>query len=179
MASAGWGKLVGDERELWTDGHFNVVLGNITQIKHNVTDSSRYDAKFKPSVTIAGRFDCSNVLEFSVTFFITPPGSGWVTSAITDIPSDGAMVMVVMEFTPRGKGVPNDSGSIASQICEFMPHSSALVVVSGIEDPEIANTLLQIRRARFGQWIEQPTTRQVTTKPVKDTIKKGGNKTGE
>jgi hypothetical protein len=164
---AGWGRISGDERDLWKE--YNVLVGKIGNIKKSDDQSGRYDALFTPSANIAGNFDCSACLELPVSFFIDAPGAAWLTSAITEVPANGSTVMVVLRFVPKGADKPSDSGAIASHLCEFMPHQSGMVVVNGVDDPAVAKTLLHIRRARLGAWVGSATTRaSITQSSVKD-----------
>ena len=85
------------------------------------------------------------------------------------IPPDGAVVMVVIQFIPQGENHPADTGFITPDECVFMPDLSAMVVVTGVDDARVAETLKRIQKARDHERLEPrstgPATR-TTTRPT-------------
>ncbi len=56
------------------------------------------------------------------------------------------MILAVVRL--KDPEYPEDRHWIVSDICTFMPGQSALVVISGLEDPKVAATLKKIQGAR-------------------------------
>ena len=133
----------GREPGLWTDGNYCVVVGTIHEIRRNTADN-RVQASLVPKATLAGSFDPSLHPQVRVDF------RTGTTSSIRHVPAKGATVLAVIRW-----GMAVEEGShtrkanwIVSDLCTFMPDRSALVVITGLDDPRVAQTLERIREAR-------------------------------
>lgn len=142
-ARAGLGTITGKEAEGWDSGYYNVVVGTIHDVqKEQDQPPERHRALLVPRATLGGTFDCSLHPKLPVTFYI-----GAATSSVTRIPPEGASVLVLIQFLP-GENGQTAAGFIFSDICTFMPDKSAMVVINGMDDPRLVDTLKRLQDAR-------------------------------
>ena len=145
---------------MWREAMYSVVIGTLTEVKKwDGADHPPYRATLAPRAAIAGPFDPSLYPTIPVSFDVS-----WTSSSIHEPPPNGATVMVVLQFMPKGGGNPVDSAFIVSDECEFMPGETALVVIKGLDDPRVAETLKKIQAARLHQ-------KPSTTRPAAPTTK--------
>lgn len=144
-ARAGVGSITGKEPWLWTQEGICVLVGVIQNIENdNAPRSSAKIAVLRPAATIAGRFDPSEQAALPVRFY-----PGGANTSIGSVPPERALVIAVVQVSRDDKG--HLKGFIRSDYVSFMPGSSALVVLSGPDDPRIAQTLARIQKARSGE----------------------------
>ena len=111
-----------------------VVLARVYEEAHHVkgADSPHYfEMTIEPLATVAGKFDPTEHAKLRVEFFVG-------TSSIPEAPAEGDVIMIVLQ----------GGDFIVSDVCQFMPHDLPLVVVDGLNDPRVHDTLKRIREAR-------------------------------
>jgi hypothetical protein len=130
----GYGVCTGRERGFWrADQHSVVVAKVLSDATHVETPSSKhyYKMSIEPVATLAGAFDVSRQAKIEVGFYIGGPN-------IDHAPPKDAFILIVLE----------QPAFIISDDCEFMPDHSALVIVDGLSDRRVHETLDKIRDAR-------------------------------
>jgi hypothetical protein len=165
-SGAGWGYLTGDEPRIWgppeADGgaipaaRCSVIIARVRDVKEFDGDRSlgTHQATLEPSLTLAGYCDPSAEVVLHVKFYC-----GTIATSIHAVPPTGAMVLAVM----------SNKDYVVSQACKFMPDESALVVIDGLNDARVMDTILKLRKARH------PDDADLT----KPTTAPAGDKNGE
>jgi hypothetical protein len=149
-SGAGIGVNSGDERGFWTEDHFVVLVARITDEPKHVdgADSPHYyKMTIEPLATLAGAFDASDHADLQVTLYIGGPN-------IREVPPGGATVLAVVK----------DSNFIVSDYCMFMPDHSSLVVIDGLGDHKVIETIDRLRKVRLASPATQPAVS--TTRPA-------------
>jgi len=140
----GFGTISGKERGFWTEDRTSVVVGTIGAIHaRQVGEPQEYQAMFVPLATLAGSLDPSLRRVLDVRFFA---GSDY--SSIDRLPANGAIVVAVVQLDRFQADEREPSNWIVSDLCLFMPKHSGLVVVDGLNDPRVAETLKKIQGTR-------------------------------
>jgi hypothetical protein len=152
-ARAGLGTTIGNERGLWTTYRYSVIAATIRDVRPNADPSQPNRATLLPIATFAGTLDPSLNPKLEVRFYV-----GDRTSSVKGLPPDGATVLVAVIVGRHHADEKEGSDWIDSDLVAFMPNQSALVVIKGIDDPLVTQTLEKIRVARGAQKPE-PTTR--------------------
>jgi hypothetical protein len=141
---AAQGTVTGKEPEGWDTGAFNVVLGTLIDVqKDGPAELNRYRATLVPLATLAGAFDPSLHPKVPVRFYV-----GRASSSIEQPPPSGATVIAVIVVGTLQADETEPSNWIRSDICAFMPGESAMVVVKGLGDARVAETLKKLQEAR-------------------------------
>jgi hypothetical protein len=133
-ARAGQAVRSGREPRFWTEWHRALVIARVrTEAAHvDGADSKFYmHMAIEPIATLAGTFDPSEHPSQDVEFYVGTP-------TIPNAPGEGEYIMIVLE----------DGHFIVSDECEFMPHGLPLVVIDGLGDPRVHDTLKKARDAR-------------------------------
>jgi len=135
---AGMGLRTGEEEGLWDEDGYGVVLATIRNIHKNPDAAGYYQflATLEPRASLCGEIDPS--LYPSVAVGFNYDGTG---TSVKEMPAEGATVMTVVIRGEKGLGIVSD-------YCTFMPGSSSLVAVSGLDDPKVKETLKQLQSAR-------------------------------
>lgn len=142
-ATAGLGTTTGREWKLWTLGHYGVILAKVVSVEPVPAQPREHRAVLEPLATVAGSFDPSERQARTFRVFI----SQWGTT-ITTAPPKGAIIMAVVRtgVLAYDERIPSDW--IVPDICKFMPEDKALVVIKGLDDPRVLETLRKIQDAR-------------------------------
>ena len=168
IAFAGIGMITGNERGVWTDidGRYAVVLGKLTDVEKG-RGPNEWAARFSPLMTLAGVFDPTERTGIPVSFYVEMR-----TSSVRELPPkghEGSLVIAVLGIHDKEQG--NTKTFIVSDICTFMPDGSSLVVITGLDDPELVETIKKVQDGRL-QPIpnmvipsRSPTTRPATVAP--------------
>jgi hypothetical protein len=127
----------GKEAEVWAQYELSVVVARVDR----VAAGARYETgthliTMTPLATLAGLFDPSLYPEVAVATWI-----GEMGTSIHRAPAPGVVVIAVI-----GKNEGNRV--VLAENFSFMPDSCPLVVVTGLDDPRIIETLRKIRLAR-------------------------------
>lgn len=140
VARAPRGTLTGREYDFWSD--YSVVVATVARVlapPQGTCDT--YRATLVPKATLSGSFDSSLYGTVPVRFY------GYVTDMIRP-PRQGATVLAVIRVDST---VPVDeqlSVWIEPITFEFMPDGLPLVVIDGLDDRRVDQTLKRIRAAR-------------------------------
>jgi hypothetical protein len=144
LAAAGQGTITGTEFEGWDTGHYILIAGAIKDVQmERVEGEDRCSAILIPRASLAGIFDVSLHPVFPVQFYVGGP-----TSSIARPPLDDSFVIAVVRYVPAKETGESGHGVIYSHVCTFMPGQSALVVVNGLDDPKVGQTLKKLQHAR-------------------------------
>lgn len=152
---AGIGTITGVESGTWNDDRTVVVVGRLTSIRGDRQDEYRV-AKFGPLLCLAGLFDPTATASLDVRFYIGDQSS----SNSYPGPTDDSLVLVVMRLSVELKEGPTNI--IVSDWCTFMPDRAGLVVLKGLDDPRLRETILRLREARA----KAAAATRPTTKPA-------------
>jgi hypothetical protein len=139
------GTITGKEWAGWDTGSYNVVVGVIHKInkeKGPGADANRYRAEFLPKATIGGTLDPSLYPTLPAVFYV-----GKAVGAIAELPREGALVLAVLQLEREDRHA-KASALIFSDICTFMPGEAAMVVLKGLDDPRVTETLKKLQDAR-------------------------------
>ena len=132
---AGTSVVSGREPGFWSGPpeHAVVIARVYDEARHvKGAESDRsFEMTIEPLATLAGSFDPSQHAKLKVGFYVG-------TSSIPDAPAEGDLIMIVLE----------GGNFIVSDVCQFMPHNLPLVVIDGLSDPRVHDTLKKIRDAR-------------------------------
>jgi hypothetical protein len=168
VATAGLGTTTGKEPGRWTDDQYNVVVGVITNVQRVRGEGYQpYQATISPRATLGGTLDPSLHSSLPVRFYVSE-----LTSSINRPPPEGATVMAVVQFLPKEAPGQQDAGFIVSDLCTFMPDRSALVVIKGLDDPRVAETLKKLQDARAHPNAD-PNAPKPANAPSKDAANRG------
>jgi hypothetical protein len=141
---AGHGTITGREAEGWNNGEYTLILGVIQDVqKERVAGEDRCTATMAPRATLGGVFDASAHPILPVQFYVGRP-----TSSIAQPPEQGAVVLAVVQLVRAKEKSESDRGLVYSHTCTFMPGEAALVVLRGLDDPRIEETLKKLQDAR-------------------------------
>lgn len=141
---AALGTTTGKDPKQWQAGELNVIVATVRDVHKDEGDvPNRYQATLIPLATLAGRFDASLQPALPVRFYV-----GLASSSIADPPPRRATVIAVVAVGLTNGSETKPSNWILSDICTFMPGESALLVIKGLADPRIAETLKKIQDAR-------------------------------
>jgi hypothetical protein len=152
--SAGWMTTNGKEKEDWEGGYYSIIIARIQGIK-KTEEIGVYKAVIIPKATVAGVLDPSVHPTIPVTFEVhLPELPGGITS-IRQVPPEGATVLAVLEYLPINDHDEARVYRITPNICTFMPAQSGMVVIKGLDDPKVSETLKKIQRARAEAQAEQ------------------------
>jgi hypothetical protein len=158
-AFGGSGSLRGDEPDTWNkEGGYSVVVARLTDIRKQPAGSANgtHVGRLEPLVVLAGTLDPTSISFLNVDIVV----SG-ATSSVTSLPEDGSLVLTVVLWrthTDSADRVPDRAPMVATASCEFMPGRSALVPITGLDDPNVEQTLVRLRRARAGRGATAPTS---------------------
>lgn len=136
----------GEQSGSWDSGELSVIVGTIHDVKPGPRGYDR-TASVHPKATIAGLFDPSQHSTLQVSFGVQPPSAGGTISCIREEPSDGATVLIVLLRVRAGEN-SKERYIIVSGICSFMPEQCGMLIVTGADDPKVAEVLKNIRKAR-------------------------------
>jgi hypothetical protein len=116
----------------------------------------------EPLVTLAGAFDPTAEPELKVRLW-----AEWVGSSIQRAPPIGAMVVAVIGEGPV-LGGPDTFMYAVSEICDFMPEGSGMVVVENLADKRVQEIIDKIRagRARAKAILQKEFQKAPTTRPA-------------
>jgi hypothetical protein len=143
-AFGGQGTITGKERGNWDTGYYNVIIAVIRDVqKDHDENPNRYRALCVPKAALAGSLDPSLYPALPVVFYV-----GKTVGSIEDLPRDGALVIAVLQLERTPDAKDKASAFIFSDICTFMPGESAMVVIKGLDDPRVAETLKKLQDAR-------------------------------
>jgi hypothetical protein len=134
---AGIGFFTGGERGLWDQDRYSVVVGKISDIRLAPgVKFGGYFATLRPTASLCGNLDPSLYPSLTVGF-----ESGVQETSIQQTPTDGATVIAVVVQEENRAGIISD-------YCKFMPGASSLVIIRGLDDPKVAETLKRLQAAR-------------------------------
>jgi len=136
LAWGGSGTVTGREPGLFTVDRYSVIVARIIEVKpvdQKEPNPRQFEAVLEPLALIAGTFDPSESAKIREQF----TAGEAATLAIHEMPPKGAVVLVVIT-----------GDYILSSAATFMPGGVPLVVVKGIGDERVAETLSRIREAR-------------------------------
>lgn len=143
-AFAGLGTVTGREWESWSNGHLSVIVArvhDIVELDKN-RNAGTHQATLEPLLTLLGPFNTANTPTLQVRFF-------WgIASSIREIPIPGQLILAVVTTDVVNGDEKVRSNFILSDICTFMPNRSSLVVLDGLNDPRLMETIERIRVAR-------------------------------
>ncbi len=132
---------IGDDPRIW-ENH-SLVYAMVKDIEEG--EPGHFTVTLSPMATLSGTFDCGLHSE------IVSPLSTWMmVSSIKAAPERGDKVLAVVR--PKSVEGEDDTGAdeylITASLVTFMPGGSALVKVTGFEDPVVAEVLEKIRETR-------------------------------
>jgi hypothetical protein len=131
---AGVAVRTGREAGFWTEWHYAVVIARVREEAAHVQGAeSPYlmHMVIEPLATVAGTFDPSEHASEDVQFYVGTP-------SIPLSPAEGNIIMIVLR----------DGNFVVSDECQFMAHDLPLVVIDGIGDARVHDTLKKVREAR-------------------------------
>ena len=134
---AGLVTTTGKEWHRWTEDHYCVLAARVREIEQAKGDAGRFGVWFatlEPLAVFAGSYDPSESPSFDVSVYIGGAG----TSIQDDPPKKGATILAVVQ----------NGNFIVSDICDFMPHGSAMVEINGLGDPRVIEAIKKIHDAR-------------------------------
>jgi hypothetical protein len=143
---AGLGTTTGRERGRWKEDRYAVVVARITDIAdaENADGVGLHTANLHPLATLAGAIDPSAAPVLRATFYVGQP----TTPAS---PPTGSTVLAVIQLVggqEAEKGQAADEAFIVSDYCRFMPDNSPLVVIDGLGDRRVLETLQRLQEVR-------------------------------
>lgn len=144
---AALGTINGKEKEGWESGTYSIVVATIHDIKKG-EGVGVYKASINPEATLAGVLDPSVNPTIRVSFYVDPPTTQGVTTYVRNIPPAGATVLAVLEYLPINDQTEERAYRVTPNICTFMPEESGMVIIKGLDDPKVAETLKRIQKAR-------------------------------
>lgn len=151
----------GRTEETWSKGALFVVVATVKTV-HPVErmpeDATTHVVTLVPHATLAGSFDAG--LQPEIT---APMSVGLYETSIKSAPPAESLAIVVVL---RRKEHP--SLCVAGATIAFVPGGSALTVVTGWDDPRIAETLKRIQTARA-----KPTTQPTDGAPTQPATQPG------
>ena len=130
---------------VFTEYRCSVIVAKVDKLWKVASPDSdiKNHAILSPLATLAGTFDPSLHSSLPVEFY-----SDGVTSSIKDPPKQGATVLAVIRYQVLIHGDPDPRNLIVSEVCRFMPGNSALVVIKGMDDTRVNETLRKLQEAR-------------------------------
>lgn len=127
--------LSDDTEENWGPGKFSVIAAKVRDAER-LPDYS-WKAVLIPRATITGTFDPGLHSELPVTFNAESTG----TTSIRRAPKAGDTVIAVIYSS-------GNAWSVTIHLCSFMPDGSSMMIVDGLDDPRVAQTLKNIQTSR-------------------------------
>jgi hypothetical protein len=142
---AGLGTTTGRERKLWTTYRYSVIVAKIRDVREGKGEGYQaHHATLLPVATIAGTLDPSVTPSLDVRFYRSD-----LTSSIKgELPKDGAIVLAAVIMGRHHADETEPSDWVDSDLVAFMPNRSGLVVIKGLDDPLVAETLQKIQAVR-------------------------------
>jgi hypothetical protein len=142
---AGLGRIDAGTTGVFTKDRCSVIVAKVERAWQQQSPAGdRQDkAILRPLATIAGTFDPSIHPSLAVEFY-----SGGGTTSIRRSPHDGDTVLAVVRVQVLVQDDPVARNIVVSEVCTFMPERSALVVIKGLDDPAVTQTLTRIQEAR-------------------------------
>ena len=147
-AFGGGGMLTGRERDAWGHEGYSVIVAHVVRVKTLPgvrSDEGTHEVRLEPLATLAGKFDPTQDPDL-LTVMSVDRGSR--TSSTDSVPPVDALVLAVIEPGFLAGDPKRPCIWITSMFCRFMPRESALVVIDGLGDKRITETVARIRDAR-------------------------------
>ena len=134
-----------------TDG-LALVLAEVRAITPSAKRPHLYHLDVHPIASVCGSFDPSRhramevaILYAEGTWVGGGGGGGGVIMVATHLPEPGDLVLCVIAATGDGQWY------VWNEPCLFMPGSSSIIKVSGLDDPALREVLERLRAARAGE----------------------------
>lgn len=147
VALAGTGRIDADDvRRFSREDDCSVIVARIERVwveKSKDDNRPKDHSILTPIATLAGTFDATSVETLEVEFY-----SGAPTTSIDGPPKAASLVMAVVRVQTLVHDDPIPRNLIVSENCMFMPGSSSLVAIKGLDDPLVIQTIERIRKRR-------------------------------
>jgi hypothetical protein len=138
---------------LWSENNEALVIAQVVDDGPRVLNADHIGgnafAVLEPLAVLAGQLDPSATPDIKVTFYQGPGARH-----IFNLPPKGSLVLAVV----------SDKNFIISDTCTFMPDGSPLVVLDGLGDRRILETIGRLRKVRLAPAPTQPSAN--TTRPA-------------
>jgi hypothetical protein len=142
LTEGGGGSHSGREPRIWENT--SVIVGTLKDIKKlKAPGDYLYSATLVPKATLAGALDTSLNPTLHVRFFASV-----LNASITGVPAEGDTIIAVIHIGLIQRDEIEPSDWISGLGWEFMPDSQALVVIKGLDDPRVEQTLKKIQEVR-------------------------------
>ena len=160
----GLGIFDGSDEKAWGQFGSTVVIGIIKDIKEK-DQHGNCVAILVPQATIAGHFDVAVHASIKIEFQYDV-GSVFDPATVSKRPNENDIVMVVMDIMPKDDQNNEEFGDVLSRCrCTFMPEDCSMIVVKGLDDPVINETLHRIQNVRIKP-MPYPELEKKTTPPA-------------
>ena len=146
-AKNGFAVLSGPDGLAWQDNSFSVIVARVASITKLVADAGPHTSHtvvLEPLTTVAGAFDSSGKRRIAVRMWIDPAMSSTKT-----LPSVGSTILAVLGYAALNPNQTDYGFCVGPDKYAFMPHSSALVEITGADDKVVQETLAKVRRSRM------------------------------
>jgi hypothetical protein len=137
----------------WKDDDVVLMVARVIDVGTRPTDANNIGgnawAVIEPVAILAGELDPTSVHTLHVTFYYSR-----ITPGRTELPPKGCTILAIVQ----------GENFIISDECKFMPDQAAMVVVDGLGDRRIIDTVNRLRKVRLAGG-RAPSTTTATTQP--------------